>query len=83
MSLLLQAFEGLLGSLGSLVGVFGSPLGVPWGSLAVVWPLGCLGGARGENPGNSRRYFGGILEVFFLIVRCVFGLRFLIDVSVV
>ena len=44
-----------------------------------MWPLGCLGGARRENPGNFRVYFGGLLDVFFVIFRYICGLRFLID----
>ena len=70
-------------SLGRLFGVPGVSFGVVWASLggpwAVVWPLGCLGGARRENPGNFRVYFGGLLAVFFEIFQYTRGLRFLID----
>ena len=77
---------GIRVSLGRLFGLPGVPFGVVWGSLggpwAVVWPLGCLGGARRENPGNFRAYFGSIFEVFVVIFRSKVRLCFLMDLLI-
>ena len=73
----------LKGSLGAPLGHSGGPVGVP-GVLLVALEgvfsfLGRPGDVFREIPGNSGSHFGWIFDVFLMIFRDIFRVRFLSD----